>query len=152
MNGFISQEKKTLKIRMLCLGGRVIWRSLLVLVTLVVMVSPSCIGSSESPVGRIGKGQVAHVQSVEAGQEEDESAEGVQEGHHRVDDMAGQEGWQRQTQERGGQHKVESGMDEEAREAGEDAEDSDGTEEGDGGVGGDGGEVEEARCDCLEQL
>merc|ERR1712110_546955 len=105
-------RKQNLKIGMLCLGGRVIWRSLLVLVTLVVMVSPSCIGSSESPVGRIGKGQVALVQSVEAGQEEDESAEGVQEGHHRVDDWQRQR--QRQTQERGGQHKVESPMDKEA--------------------------------------
>ena len=66
--------------------------------------------------------------------------------------MAGQEGWKREAKERGGQHKVEGGMDEEAREAGEDAEEGDGTEEGDGGSGGDGGEVEEARGDRLEQL
>ena len=45
--------------------------------------------------------------------------------------MAGQEGWQGEAQERGGQHKVEGGMDEEAREAGEDAEEDDGREEGD---------------------
>ena len=58
--------------------------SLLALVTLVVMVSPCCIGSSESrtPVGRVGKGQAAHMEFVEAGQEEDESAKGVQEAHH----------------------------------------------------------------------
>ena len=54
------------------------------LVTLVVMASPCCIGSSESstPVGRVGKGQAAHMESVETGQEEDESAKGVKEGHH----------------------------------------------------------------------
>ena len=45
--------------------------------------------------------------------------------------MACQEGWQGEAQERGGQHKVEGGMDEEAREAGEDAEQDDGREEGD---------------------
>lgn len=66
--------------------------------------------------------------------------------------MAGQKSWQGEAQERGGQHEVEGGMDEEAREAGEDAEEGDGTEEGDGGAGGDGGEVEEARGDRLEQL
>jgi len=66
--------------------------------------------------------------------------------------MASQEGWQGETQERGSQHKVEGGMDEEAREAGEEAEEDDGTEEGDGGAGGDGGEVEEARGESLEQL
>ena len=66
--------------------------------------------------------------------------------------MAGQEDWKGEAKERGGQHKVEGGMDEEAREAGEDAEEGDGTEEGDGGLGGHGGEVEEARGDCLEQL
>ena len=66
--------------------------------------------------------------------------------------MADQEGWKGEAKERGGQHEVESGMDEEAREAGEDAEEGDGTEEGDGGSGGDGGEVEEARGDRLEQL
>ena len=66
--------------------------------------------------------------------------------------MAGQKGWKGEAKERGGQHKVEGGMDEEAREAGEDAEEGDGTEEGDGGAGGDGGEVEEARGDRLEEL
>jgi len=30
----------------------------------------------------VGKGQAAHVESVEARQEEDEGAKGVQEGHH----------------------------------------------------------------------
>ena len=66
--------------------------------------------------------------------------------------MAGQEGWQGETQERGGQHKVEGRMDEKAREAGEDAEESNCTEEGDRGAGDNGGEVEEARYNCLEQL
>ena len=54
------------------------------LVTLVVMVSPIGIGSVDSwaPIGRIGKGQAAHVEPVEAGQEEEEGAEGVEQGHH----------------------------------------------------------------------
>ena len=118
MHGSISQDtnKQNLKIGIFFLGGRVIWRSLLVLVTLVVMVSPGQIGSSDSPVGRSGKGQA--MEPVEAGQEEDKGAEGVQERHHPVDDVAGQEGWQGETQERGGQHKVEGRMDEKAREAG----------------------------------
>jgi len=45
--------------------------------------------------------------------------------------VAGQECWEGEAQERGGQHEVEGGMDEEAREAGEDAEEDDGREEGD---------------------
>ena len=76
---FLEANKQNLKIGMLFLGGMIIWRSLLVF---VVIVSPSRIGSSKSPVGRIGKGQATHMQSVEAGQEEDQSAEGVQECHH----------------------------------------------------------------------
>ena len=46
----ISQDtnRQSLKIGMFFFAGRFIWRSLLVLVTLVVMVSPCCIGSSES--------------------------------------------------------------------------------------------------------
>ena len=50
----------------------------------MVMMSPCSVASSESwtPIGRVGKGQAAHMEFVEAGQEEDESAEGVQEGHH----------------------------------------------------------------------
>jgi len=55
-----------------------IWRSLLVLVTLVAMVSPCCIGSRESKTP-VGKGQAAHMESV--AQEEDQSAKGVQEGY-----------------------------------------------------------------------
>ena len=60
------------------------WRSLLVLVTLMVMVSPCSIASTDSwtPIERVGKGQAAHMEFVEAGQEEDESTKGVQEGHH----------------------------------------------------------------------
>ena len=57
-----------------------IWRSLLVLVTLVAMVSPCCIGSRESKTP-VGKGQAAHMESVDARQEEDQSAKGVQEGY-----------------------------------------------------------------------
>jgi len=122
--------------------------------TVVVMVSTRCISSSKTwtPVAEIGKGQAARIESMEEGQEKDEGADGVQEGHHRVDDMAGQEGWQGETQERGSQHNVEGGMDEEARKAGEEAEEGDGREEGDGGAGGDGGEVEEARGESLEQV
>ena len=69
---------------MIFLEWNVSWRSLLVLVTLMVMMSPCSIASSESwtPICRDGKGQAAHMEFVEAGQEEDESAEGVQEGHH----------------------------------------------------------------------
>jgi len=57
-----------------------IWRSLLVLVTLVAMVSPCCIGSRESKAP-VGKGQAAHMESVDTRQEEDQSAKGVQEGY-----------------------------------------------------------------------
>ena len=116
----------------------------------MVMVSPC--SESWTPIGRVGKGQAAHMESVEAGQEEDEGAEGVQEGHHRVEDMACQEGWQGEAQEGGGKHQVEGGVDEEPRKAGEDAEEGDGAKEGDRGPGGNGGEVEEARGGCLEQL
>ena len=47
-------------------------------------MSPIGIGSVDSwaPIGRIGKGQAAHVEPVEAGQEEEEGAEGVEQGHH----------------------------------------------------------------------
>jgi len=53
----------------------------LVLVTLVVMVSPRCIGSADS-WAPVGKGQAAHMEPVKAGQEEEEGTEGVEEGHH----------------------------------------------------------------------
>ena len=136
MHGSNSQDtnKQNLKIGMFFLGGRVIWRSLLVLVTLVVMVSPSRIGSSESPVGRSGKGQA--MEPVEAGKEEDEGAEGVEEGDDGVEEVAGQHGGQGEAEERGGQHHVEGRLDEEAGEAGEDAEEGHDAEEGDGGPGG----------------
>ena len=50
----------------------------------MVMASPCSVASTDSwtPIERVGKGQAAHMESVEAGQEEDEGAEGVQEGHH----------------------------------------------------------------------
>ena len=78
-----TQSNKTSKSR-LFLAGRVTGCSLLVLVNLVVMMGPSCIGSVESwaPIGRIGKGQAAHTEPVEAGQEEEEGAEGVEQGHY----------------------------------------------------------------------
>jgi len=92
------------------------------------------------------------VQPVEAGQEEEEGAEGVEEGDGGVEEVAGQHGGQGKTKERGGQHHVEGRLDEESGEAGEDAEEGHDAEEGDGGPGGDRGEVEEARGDRLEQL
>jgi len=47
----------------------------LALMTVVVMVSPS--RKSWTPVADIGKGQAAHMEFVEAGQEKDEGADGV---------------------------------------------------------------------------
>jgi len=43
--------------------------------TVVVMVSPS--RKSWTPVAETGKGQAAHMEFVEAGQEKDEGADGV---------------------------------------------------------------------------
>merc|ERR1712012_1518412 len=66
--------------------------------------------------------------------------------------MACQHGGQGHAEERGGEHHVERGLDEEAGQAGEEAEEGDDAEEGDGGPGGDRGEVEQAAGDLLEEL
>ena len=123
-------------------------------VVVVLVLIPSCVHPSEahSPVCGISQGLASHVQPVEAGQEEEEGAEGVEEGDGGVQEVAGQHGGQGKTQERGGQDHVEGRLDEESGEAGEDAEEGHDAEEGDGGPGGDRGEVEEARGDRLEQL
>jgi len=123
-------------------------------VVVVLGLAPSCVSPSEAnpPVSRVTKGLAAHMQPVEAGEEEEEGAEGVEEGDGGVEEVAGQHGGQGQAEERGGQDHVEGGLDEEAGEAGEDAEEDHDAEEGDGGSGGDCGEVEEAGGDCLEQL
>merc|ERR1719277_2578454 len=63
-----------------------------------------------------------------------------------VEQMACQHGGQGHAEERGGEHHVERGLDEEAGEAGEEAE------EGDDAPGGDRGEVEQAVGDRLEEL
>jgi len=118
----------------------------------VLVPSHVCPSEANAPICRISKGLASHVQPVEAGQEEEEGAEGVEEGDGGVEEVAGQHGGQGKTQERGGQHHIEGRLDEEAREAGEDAEEGHDAEEGDGGPGGNRGEVEEARGDCLEQL
>merc|ERR1712004_90123 len=61
-------------------------------------------------------------------------------------------GGQGHAEERGGEHHVEGGLDQEAGEAGEEAEEGDDAEEGDGGPGGDRGEVEQPVGDRLEEL
>jgi len=123
-------------------------------VVVVLGLAPSCVSPSEAnpPVSRVTKGLAAHMQPVEAGEEEEEGAEGVEEGDGGVEEVAGQHGGQGQAEERGGQDHVEGGLDEEAGEAGEDAEEGHDAEEGNRGSGGDCGEVEKAGGDCLEQL
>merc|ERR1719414_190543 len=69
-----------------------------------------------------------------------------------VEQMACEHGGQGHAEERGGEHHVERGLDEEAGQAGEEAEEGDDAEEGDGGPGGDRGEVEQAVGDLLEEL
>ena len=97
----------------------------------VLVPSHVCPSEANAPICRISQGLASHVQPVEAGQEEEEGAEGVEEGDGGVEEVAGQNGGQGKTQERGGQHHIEGRLDEEAREAGEDAEQDDGREEGD---------------------
>jgi len=123
-------------------------------VVVVLGLAPSCVSPSEAnpPVSRVTKGLAAHMQPVEAGEEEEEGAEGVEEGDGGVEEVAGQHGGQGETEERGGQDHVEGRLDEEAGEAGEDAKEGNDAEEGDRGAGGNCGEVEEARGDCMEQL
>merc|ERR1712001_401527 len=120
----------------------------------VSVLSPRCIVPSEanSPACRICQWLAADMQPVKTGKQEEEGAEGVEEGDGGVEEVAGQHGGQGKTQERGGQDHIEGRLDEESGEAGEDAEEGHDAEEGDGGPGGDRGEVEEARGDCLEQL
>merc|ERR1711868_160130 len=81
--------------------------------TVVHVLVPSCVCPSEAdtPVCRIGQRLAAHMQPVEAGQEEGEGAEGVEEG--------------------------DGGIEQEAGEAGEDAEEGQDAEESDGGPCGD---------------
>ena len=92
------------------------------------------------------------MQLVQAGQEEEEGADRVEEGDGGVEQVACEHGGQGHAEERGGEHHVERGLDEEAWEAGEEAEEGDDAEEGDGGPGGDRGEVEQAVGDRLEEL
>jgi len=105
----------------------------------VHVLVPSCVCPSEAdtPVCRIGQRLAAHMQPVEAGQEEGEGAEGVEEGDGGIEQVAGQHSGQGKAQERGGQHHVEGGLDQEAGEAGEDAEEGQDAEESDGGPCGD---------------
>merc|ERR1719382_1576375 len=76
----------------------------------------------------------------------------MEEGYGGVEQVACEHGGQGEAEERGGEHHVEGGLDEEAGEAGEEAEEGDDAEEGDGGPGGDRGEVEQAVGDRLEEL
>merc|ERR1719284_2389467 len=112
------------------------------------MLVPSCVGTGETdtPASRISQGLASNMQLVQAGQEEEEGADRVEEGDGGVEQVACEHGGQGQAEERGGEHHVEGGLDEEAGQAGEEAE------EGDGGPGGDRGEVEQAVGDRLEEL
>jgi len=108
-------------------------------VVVVSMLVPSRVGPGEAnpPVCGISQRLASHVQPVKAGQEEDEGAEGVEEGDDGVEEVARQHGGQGEAEERGGQHHIEGRLDEEAGEAGEDAEEGHDAEEGDGSPGGD---------------
>jgi len=123
-------------------------------VVVVHILVPSCVGASETdtPASRISKGLASNMQLVQAGQEEEEGADRVEEGDGGVEQVACEHGGQGHAEERGGEHHVEGGLDEEAGEAGEEAEEGDDAEEGDGGPGGDRGEVEQAVGDRLEEL
>jgi len=123
-------------------------------VVVVHILVPSCVGASEpdTPASRISKGLASNMQLVQAGQEEEEGADGVEEGDGGVEQVACEHGGQGHAEERGGEHHVEGGLDEEAGQAGEEAEEGDDAEEGDGGPGGDRGEVEQAVGDRLEEL
>jgi len=108
-------------------------------VVVVHILVPSCVGASEpdTPANGISQGLASNMQLVQAGQEEEEGADGVEEGDGRVEQVACEHGGQGHAEERGGEHHVEGGLDEEAGEAGEEAEEGDDAEEGDGGLGGD---------------
>merc|ERR1712004_883338 len=103
-----------------------------VLVVVVHMLVPSCVGASEpdTPTSGISKGLASNMQLVQAGQEEEEGAHGVEEGDGRVEQVACEHGGQGHAEERGGEHHVEGGLDEEAGE-GEETEEGDDAEEGD---------------------
>merc|ERR1712047_13100 len=118
------------------------------------MLVPSCVGASEpdTPASRISKGLASNMQLVQAGQEEEEGADRVEERYGGVEKVACEHGGQGHAEERGGEHHVEGGLDQEAREAGEETEEGDDAEEGDGGPGRDRGEVEQAVGDLLEEL
>ena len=120
----------------------------------VHILVPSCVGPSETdtPASRISKGLASNMQLVQAGQEEEEGADRVEEGDGGVEQVACEHGGQGHAEERGGEHHVEGGLDQEAREAGEETEEGDDAEEGDGGPGRDRGEVEQAVGDRLEEL
>ena len=107
--------------------------------TVVLVLAPGCVGPSEAnpPVCGVTQGLAAHMQPVEAGQEEEEGADGMEEGDGGVEEVTGQHCGQGEAEERRGQHHVEGGLDEEARETGEDAEEGHDAEEGDGGAGSD---------------
>merc|ERR1719150_1692400 len=86
------------------------------------------------------------------GWRKEEGADRVEEGDGGVEKVACEHCGQGEAEERGGEHHVEGGLDEEAGKAGEEAEEGDDAEEGDGGPGGDRGEVEQAVGDRLEEL
>ena len=65
------------------------------------------------------------MQLVQAGQEEEEGADRVEEGDAGVEQVACEHGGQGHAEERGGEHHVEGGLDEEAGEAGEEAGEGD---------------------------
>ena len=105
----------------------------------VHILVPSRVGPSEpdTPASGISKGLASNMQLVQAGQEEEEGADRVEEGDGGVEQVACEHGGQGHAEERGGEHHVEGGLDEEAGEAGENAEEGHDAEEGEGGVGGD---------------
>ena len=76
-------------------------------VVVVLMLVPSSVGEANAPVCGVGQRLASHVQPVQAGQEEDEGAEGVEEGDDGVEEVAGQHGGQGEAEERGGQHHIE---------------------------------------------
>merc|ERR1712061_750043 len=120
---------------------------------MVSVLSPSCVVPSEanSPTCGICQWLAADMQPVKAGKQEEEGAEGVEDGDGGVEEVAGQHGGQGKAEQGGGQHHIEGRLDEEAGEAGEKAEEGHDAEEGEGGVGGDRGEVDEAGGDRLEK-
>merc|ERR1712004_446709 len=95
-----------------------------VLVVVVHMLVPSCVGASEpdTPASRISEGLASNMELVQAGQEEEEGADRGEDGDGGIEEVACEHGGQGHSEERGGEHHVEGGLDEEAGEAGEEAE------------------------------